>query len=161
MKQSMIWTNELILLAPRILQKRSPLEHKNFIGLYTSIKDEYSKGFVYLLYQFNDFNQEKHIEGLLNNTEWYYNKRVIYVSNLRYVIFIFKKEDVEIHKNYGNIGYDINDYTLIYTFWGDRNKEINWISNTIISVCKSEMDKEKGFDVISSPLLFYSPSICF
>lgn len=152
----MIWTNELILLAPRILQKRNPLEHSDFIGLFTSIKDEYSEGFIYLLYAFSNFDQEKNIEGLLNNTDYYYDKRFFYIGKTRYVIFVFRKNDIETHKRYGNIGYDIDDYTLIYTFWGDRNKEINWISNIVISESKSELDKGKGPDIASGPLLLFT-----
>lgn len=58
-------TPEIILLSPRILSKRKPLEHKSFKGLYTSLYDEYSKGFIYLDYVFNNIEEEKDIEGWL------------------------------------------------------------------------------------------------
>lgn len=152
----MIWTNELILLAPRILQNKKPLETDCFIGLFTSIKSECSNGFVYLLYKFDNVEQEISIKELFEIEPRYYNCKVVFIKNIRYVVFKFYNKEIEMHKKYGNIGYDIYDYTLIYTFWGDLSKDINHISNTHIGYCNSELDKEKGVDVKSTPLLLFT-----
>ena len=70
-------TPEIILLSPRVLSKRNPLEHKSFKGLYTSLYDEYSKGFIYLDYVFNNIEEETDIEGWLTCEKTYFNKRIL------------------------------------------------------------------------------------
>lgn len=135
----MNWTNELILLAPRILENRKPLEHSSFIGLYTAIENEYSEGFIYLVYQFKNVNELKDIEGLLNNNEYYYDKRFLRINDLIYTVFVFKYKDIteiEEYKRFGTTGFTLSDYILIYTFWGDLSKEIPNLSFISIKNCE-------------------------
>lgn len=143
----MNWTNELILLAPRILSNRKPLEYSNFIGLYTSIKDKYSKGYLYLVYDYSKLQESKEVEGLLNNTKYYYNKQILFVNNKYFIIFTFyfdkEIEVIEEYKEHGNIGFTIDDYLPLITFWGDRNKEIKDIYLTDIFESKCELNEKR------------------
>ena len=83
----MVWSNGLILLAPRVLPNRKPLEHSSFIGLYTAINREYSKGFIYLVFKHIDAKQVKDLEGSLNNTKYYYSMKLLYVNSKYFIIF--------------------------------------------------------------------------
>lgn len=143
----MNWTNALIFLAPRILNNRKPLEYSSFIGLYTSIKDKYSKGFLYLVYDYSNIREIKEVEGLLNNLKYYYNSQLLYVNNKYFIIFsfYFSKDNniIEEYKEHGNIGFTMFDYTPLITFWGDRNSEIKDIYTTDIFKCKNELNEER------------------
>lgn len=133
-------TPELVLLSPRVLSKRKPLEHKSFNGLYTSLYDDYSKGFIYLDYIFNDIEEEKDIEGWLTCEKTYFNKRLFNINSVKHTIFTLKSEDsreLEDYKQTGNLGFGITDWYPIFQFWGDRNKEIKEVVyNTITDLDK-------------------------
>ncbi len=125
--QKMELTPEIILLSPRVLSKRNPLEHKSFKGLYTSLYDEYSKGFIYLDYVFNNIEEEKDIEGWLTCEKTYFNKRIFNINSSKHTIFTLKSEDsreLEDYKQTGNLGFGITDWYPIFQFWGDRTKDI-------------------------------------
>ena len=77
-------TPEIILLSPRVLSKRKPLEHKSFKGLYTSLYDEYSKGFIYLDYVFNNIEEEKDIPKALVNLKETKIKKAIILAQTTY-----------------------------------------------------------------------------
>lgn len=133
--QKMELTPEIILLSPRVLSKRNPLEHKSFKGLYTSLYDEYSKGFIYLDYVFNNIEEEKDIEGWLTCERTYFNKRIFNINSSKHTIFTLKSEDsreLEDYKQTGNLGFGITDWYPIFQFWGDRVKDIkDTVYNTI------------------------------
>lgn len=143
----MNWTNELILLAPRILPNRKPLEYQGFIGLFTSIKNRYSKGFIYLVYKYIDTIQEKDLEGMLNNTKYYYNKQSLYTNGSYFIIFSFyyleEPQVIEDYKNHGNIGFNIEDYASIFIFWGDKSKDIKHIYKEDVFKCECELNEER------------------
>ena len=127
----MVWSNELILLAPRVLPNRKPLEHSSFIGLYTAINREYSKGFIYLVFKHIDAKQVKDLEGSLNNTKYF-------------IIFTFYIDDINIeeYKEHGNIGFTIEDYALIFIFWGDLVKDMPQFYNEDIFECKNKLNEK-------------------
>lgn len=135
----MVWKPELILLAPRVLSKRKPLEHQSFIGLYTGLLGMDSKGFIFLVYAFKNIEEEKDIEGWLVCEQTYHDKRYWYRSEhhtiIKYTIFILKAEDsreLEDYKKTGNLGFEISEWYSIFKFWGDLNKDIKFVvDNTI------------------------------
>lgn len=140
----MVWSNELILLAPRVLSSRKPLEHPSFIALYTAINKEYSKGFIYLVFRHIDANQVKDLEGSLINTKYYYSMRLLYVNNKYFIVFTFYIDDINIeeYKEHGNIGFTIDDYAIIFTFWGDLIKDMPRFYNEDIFECKNKLNEE-------------------
>jgi hypothetical protein len=140
----MVWSNELILLAPRVLPNRKPLEHSSFIGLYTAINREYSKGFIYLVFKYIDAKQVKDLEGSLNNTKYYYSMKLLYVNSKYFIIFTFYIDDINIeeYKEHGNIGFTIEDYALIFIFWGDLVKDMPQFYNEDIFECKNKLNEK-------------------
>lgn len=140
----MVWSNELILLAPRVLPNRKPLEHSSFIGLYTTINREYSKGFIYLVFKHIDAKQVKDLEGSLNNTKYYYSMKLLYVNSKYFIIFTFYIDDINIeeYKEHGNIGFTIEDYALIFIFWGDLVKDMPQFYNEDIFECKNKLNEK-------------------
>lgn len=146
----MVKNNTLVLLAPRILSDRKPLEDSNFIGLYTAIDDEDSKGFIYLVYKYANAKQLRYLKDSLENTEHFYNTRLLHVGDTCCLLFVFYFDDVkyiESYKEFGNIGFSLDDYALIYTFWGDLSKDIANLHNQTILECKQKLntkDLSKG-----------------
>lgn len=154
MKQALL--PEVILLAPRVLSNRKPLEHNSFVGLYTNIKGEYSEGFIYLVYCFNNVEDKKDIEGWLICESTYFTDKTVYMDNKSYTIFYFKvnnSKDLESYKKYGNLFFNTDDWVNLFIFWGDLSKDIRSIYNTTIDSCLKVFDKEKG--------LVYSQSLAF
>lgn len=146
----MKFNNTTILLAPRILDTRKPLEHKSFIDTYTEVEGEYSKGFIYLLYKFNNIKEFYYINYLLRRSKFYYNYSNIVIDKIVYTIFRFKlnTKEIEEYKCCGNFGLTLSDYTKIYTFWGDRNKEIVHISEIDIYDCYNKLKTKKAQKLI-------------
>lgn len=157
----MAWSSELILLAPQVLSKRKPLEHSSFVGLFTGLSGEYSEGFIYLIYQFKDIEEQKDIEGWLICESTYYDDKNIYINNIKYTIFVLKAKDsqnIESCKKYGNMFFSTDDWINLFIFWGDLGKDIRSIYNITIDSCLKVFDKEKGLDN-SSPLTFNLPKV--
>lgn len=155
----MAWSSELILLAPKVLSKRKPLEHPSFIGLFTGLTGEYSEGFIYLIYSFKNIEEQKDIEGWLVCESTYYDDKNIYIQGIKYTIFILKtkdSQDLESCKKYGNMFFNTDDWINLFVFWGDLGKDIRSIVNIPIESCLKVFDKEKGLDN-SSPLTFNPP----
>lgn len=137
----MRYSNATVLLAPRVLNTRKPLEHKSFIDLYTEIEGEYSKGFIYLLYKFDTVKEFYYINSLLRDNIYYYNYNNIVINKISYTLFRFKLEikEIEEYKSCGNFGFILLDYTKIFTFWGDLNSEIAYISENNIYDCFNKL----------------------
>ncbi len=137
-------TPEVILLSPRVLSKRKPLEHKSFKGLYTSLYDECSEGLIYLDYTFDNVEEEKDIEGWLACEKTYFNKRIFYINSTRHTVFVLKAEDsreLEDYKQTGNIGFGITDWYPIFKFWGDRIKDIERVVFELATNLEVKFDK--------------------
>lgn len=155
-----MFSNSTILLAPRILDIRKPLEHKSFINLYTEVEGEYSKGFIYLLFKFNNTKEFYYINYMLKTSKYYYNYSTIELNNSLYTLFRFKLDnirDIEEYKSCGNFGFILDDYTTIYKFWGDRISEIEYVSRIDIYECKNKLKMKKA-QSYSEPL-FYSSTL--
>ncbi len=126
----MEWTNELIFLAPLLLPDRKLIEDPDFVDVYTKVEGEVSE---YELYLFFKFTSQKKYEYLN-----YYMKKLPYYWNTRFfnrgILFVFKRPDpprwaepdfynFKSAKD-GNVTYSMDDWAKVFTFWGDRLKEM-------------------------------------
>ena len=70
--------------------------------------------------------------------------KLLYVNNKYFIIFTFYIDDINIeeYKEHGNIGFTIEDYAIIFIFWGDLVKDMPQFYNKDIFECKNKLNEK-------------------
>lgn len=152
----------IILLSPLILDTIKPLEQLNFIDLYTSYNN-YSKGFIYLLYYYISVDNFKIIRYIVKKESNFFDIKIIKYKNINYILVIFKLQDkekikeLEQVKQFGNVGYSKIEYLTLLDYWYKYYPQIKYIFlnqhySLLLALNKERLDNLQPFLLITSNL---------
>lgn len=152
----------IILLSPLILDTTKPLEQLNFIDLYTSYNN-YSKGFIYLLYYYTSINNFKIIRYIVRKESNFFDIKIIKYKNINYILVIFKLQDkekikeLEQVKQFGNVGYSKIEYLTLLDYWYKYYPQIKYIFSIqyfslLLALNKKRLEIIQPFLLITSNL---------
>lgn len=151
----------IILLSPLILDTTKPLEQSNFIDLFTSYNNDYSKGFIYLLYYYKSIDNYKIIRYIVRKESNFFDIKIIKYKNINYILVIFKLQDkekikeLEQVKQFGNIGYSKIEYLTLLDYWYKYYPQIKYIFSTQHILYQLALNKER-LEIIQPFLLITS-----
>lgn len=126
----MEWTNELILLAPRILPDRKLIEDPDFRGIYTSVEGKLSENQIYILFKPSSSKKYYWLNHYMEQLEHYWNTEFFRADETGLsMLYTFKSNEedfpnFDFYKSGFLHGYCLYDWVPIFKFWGDRLKEM-------------------------------------
>ena len=153
----MEWSNELILLAPRLLPDRKLIEDADFVDLYTKVEGEPSNNELYLLFKFTTEKRYYYLLNYMMKQKYFWNTTNVHKDKQSYILFIFRSPEKEWDNfetlKLGSIGYTLQyDWAPIFIFWGDRLREMPRFYDE--HILRLERVLKKGL-LQKQPLCFY------